>query len=1317
MVTASPTSPTSISPNTIPPVISTASPTLDSQIHPLKAALVPPTPVTTTTMVNKDAEAVISTIPLELQPNISPPTPNTSITSPIPYLDGLEEVSILDDVPLPYTILYHALVFKDEMPLSILMERHQTGLSQIRAWIDRATTLVGSIEQTRLQDVQQLEPEVLDVISGLHRHEATVESSLEILSHLEETIQPRRLEMKNQSHGSDMNPQGKRRRKRRGARMDLSGLSSSFSSSSSSEDSLSEFMALTGTPQNQEMKKDAEGQVEAQGASVQEIRKQWQQLLASMTGLGKTVREHQRLRLGLQSVDNLSGQVHEASQLLDRCLQVIETDRIEQQQQQQTPGAASSKTIPTIAELKMQAASVMANSHLGSRHYLASTFSSSTLALQATTNNDMLELESRMGLLSIQIASLKKSFPECKSSRMARRRSSATSHSSQTNQAASQHQQRRRRRNSRQDSTKSQATTPKTEENAHQPLENAAVIPTPRPQPSSNQQQNDSQAIKEQKERLVERYCELMASWQELRGRKKKLWRDLEHLDRWRAALTEKTETLVQMLEPIREIHQKCFKYLESLDQNKTLHDEQLLPLTPQEEEELARSRGQPSTSSSSPNKQRQTLPVHLRLYQSKSAHEDLGSRSSSSSRHQRQTSSYSGQSSQSMPRSATAPAAPGGGLPTLRFIAGVDPKPQRVLNTLASLLKDLEERQNNAAPNIENMFWVLESDLQLPSAAAAVTTTMSPSTQLVPPSLPSSPQQMDVASDTQTSPTRQQQQQQQPTSPMLATPVTKTMPTSPVSPGQVAPPTPRACCFNSVPVPFYPTATMVERHRSLKEQWSELKTSLDQMGPRLSAHFSTIEAQIQDAIQAAEAAAARREQEENDNKTLVGTGSVVDGHGRGEWRRSTSSPVLRRGNSVGRQIIVSPGWNPSSRAATPKWSAAPSLNPSLGGSVISGIDSQTGGPKFRRRYMLVTSESPLGSKGRPWCPSVSVTSPGLPGFPQTISTWGYFLIGPNGEIYPDEPRYLSPSPTPHSPPSRAHTSPNLKDTRPPFSPGGNRPYTALSQNRPMSGPRGMVRAKSAQSNPAGRTMKGGGGGGGGIGQGPNGGAGSVGASVPNLTSSGATMPDQPPLNLQQRRRGSKQTMPPGQLWIPANGLSSQSSVGSMTDSSLAFMTDDDDAEYDDDDDDDDGNYYSYGRALSSRSSMARGGHSSRASSRYYDQQCRVWSPSSPTPGLSTSSHGAPWSTHPMVAAARSSAALHTTLLARGTATSISPVSGGGEGGRGGLDRAMSVSPPMPTMAAFQQGSGRKIWLQNHSQQGSNTILAALSFTVPKFSM
>ncbi|KAF9978578.1 hypothetical protein BGZ73_001751 [Actinomortierella ambigua] len=1330
MVTASPTSPSVSEPLSTP---SPFTPSSATTVHPLKAALVPPPSVATTMAIASTTNA--TTTPIFTVEHLE-----TDDASPaIPHLDGLEEVSSLDDVPLPYTILYHALVFKDEMPLAILMERHQTGLDQLQVWIHQASALVASIEHTRLQDVQPLEQEVLDVISGLHRYEATVESSLEILQHLEETIHPR-LRMTNTDTITVDSNVSSRRMRRRARKRHMAG----GDLSSSSDESLSDMVA-SNLHHNQQQ----------YHSSVQQVRKQWQQLLASITGISKTVREHQRLRLGLQSVDNLSEQVREASGLLDRCIKAIESDRIDQQQQQKRTG----QTTPTLADVRQQAFRAGA----GSLRHLP--LSSSTMALQATTNNDMLELESRMGLLSIQIASLQKSFPECKASLWARRRSSATSHSSQATAAASQQkrQQQQRRRNSQQESTAKlrpltalDGSQPSMMDSKNHPDQTTATSTS-----TTNVSGNDS-AIKEQKLRLFERYRDLMAAWQELRTRKKKLWRDMEDLDRWRCELSERSEAIVQMLVPIQSLHQQCYKFLESLDKDKTLQDEQLLPQEEDQQQKKIPNPDQPP--SSPPHKQQrrqssqQPLPVHLRLYQSKSAQDELSSRSSSSSRHQRQSSSFSGRSQHSMTRSMTAPAAANGlqQQQQLRDMAGIDPRQQRVLDTLAFVLKNLEQQQLNTAPSIENMFWMLQSDLQLPGATSPA------------PSAPPSPSNGAMQSPQQPQPEAEppqpsQQQLLVPVSPVLATPVTTTMPTtpnSPGSPGQVAPPTPRVCFFNSVHLPFYPTADMVERHRALKEQWSELKTSLDQMGPRLSAHFAAIQMQIQDAMQASAAAAAaaqlRKEQDEGDNRTLVGG---VDGNGTtggSGWRSpsSGSSPILRRAPTIGRQIVVSPGWNPSTRVASPKWgySSNHSLVQSSSGDSLRG---------YRRRFMLVTSELPGGSKGRPWCPSVSVTSPGLPGFPQTISTWGYFIVGPNGEILPDLPRPLSPfstSPSPSSPfgPRNSHTLPNLKDTRPPFSPGGNRPYTSLSQNRPMYGGNhgkggngAPMRAMSVQSNKNRTSLRGGGAGGPGNSL--------DGASEPNLPTSMLMMMSQAqpnrngqasggaPLKLQQRRRGSKHTMPPGQLWIPASGLSSssdvvsgesRSSLGSWAPvSNMVFLSDEEalhDDDYDDDDDDDyDGErkeeYYAYLRRGSTTSSSSsrfsashhhqRQGSQSRSSGR--SSRPRIWSPLSAA-SSTTSSQYHPWSTNPMVAAARSSAALHATLLARGP--SISPGATTAAASAAGLgSRAMSASPPTPTASAFQQGVGRKIWLhhqhEQQKQQQQNGVLAALSFTVPKFSM
>ncbi len=113
-------------------------------------------------------------------------------------LDGLSEVTELERLPLPYKTLYHTLVFKNDMPVSLLQERHHSSAQQLLTWIQAALELVQTVTQSQQYQQQQqqrdeeedeeLEAEIQDVVSGFGNYEPTIESSIEILLQLEECI-------------------------------------------------------------------------------------------------------------------------------------------------------------------------------------------------------------------------------------------------------------------------------------------------------------------------------------------------------------------------------------------------------------------------------------------------------------------------------------------------------------------------------------------------------------------------------------------------------------------------------------------------------------------------------------------------------------------------------------------------------------------------------------------------------------------------------------------------------------------------------------------------------------------------------------------------------------------------------------------------------------------------------------------------------------------------------------------------------------------------------------------------------------------------
>ncbi|KAG0238826.1 hypothetical protein B0O80DRAFT_425275 [Mortierella sp. GBAus27b] len=274
-------------------------------------------------------------------------------------------------------------------------------------------------------------------------------------------------------------------------------------------------------------------------------------------------------------------------------------------------------------------------------------------------------------------------------------------------------------------------------------------------------------------------------------------------------------------------------------------------------------------------------------------------------------------------------------------------------LERLWATLQELDEKQNVVGPAIDNLFWVQEGELQH----------------------------------------RSQSLVDSPASPTLAE-------------------------YS----PLYPTLSMVERQKKLRHRWSALKTSLDTVGSKLHTHHTLMK----------ERADALRKREED--KMMVG--SSTDGAD-----RATSSPVPRRTNSNDsqrREAIagIAPNWASRSHRF-------------LRNRVVPSIAKETATVK---KYMLVKGDLPEWSKPRPWCPSANPASPGMPGFPLQTAQWGYYLLTKSQNEGDFGTVIATPAPIPTRAPSPPPVAKPLKDTRPPFSPAGNRRHTTFP--KPASTPR-----------------------------------------------------------------------------------------------------------------------------------------------------------------------------------------------------------------------------------------------------------------------
>ncbi|KAG0284709.1 hypothetical protein BGZ96_010949 [Linnemannia gamsii] len=785
-------------------------------------------------------------------------------------LDGLSEVTELERIPLPYKELYHTLVFKNDMPVNLLQEKHRTGAQQLLTWIQAALDLVKTVDAASQHEQQQqreeaenvynsyddrssrtssstsllegeLDVEIQDIVSGFGQYEPTIESSIEILLQLEECI-PRRLS------------------------------SSSITSISGDKNN--------NNNNSQENLDSSRPQVHL-SSELETILEQWSVLRGIISDLGGSVREHQRLRDGIQSIFNISEQTRDASDILDKCYRDIAAEKARISEWASSPSSTSIDRL--VSSLKNHSSSSLNGG-----------MSRSTSHSWGVDRNDMLELDSRIGLLSLKMESLHKSYPEC------------TRPGKQSRRA------------------------------------NSKVRPS------------ESESIADKKVMMQRHYQELLNDWYTLRTRRDQFWRGLEECDRWRTKIDKMAKQIETMLEPVEIFQKMCVNMLANL-----------------EGQTLAQISGEASSSTHEHQQQRENSPDSLEA-----------DRASTSKQ------------------------------PSL----SVD------LELLTATLQELNEKQMTVAPAIENIIWVQEGEIhhRTKNTGASLSSPMTPTTAVS----------------------------------MHAPPLSSIdSPTTTL----VSPPSPPSNSngSNTDSSILYPSLEMLDRQRELKHRWLDLKISLDTVGTKLLIHHTIIKERAEE-----EKALARRKREEDEAaakaKIAVGNGSSFDGN---DWRRSrdSTSPHTLRRSATSTATSRSPSVarshsamrSPSvTRPISPNWNTS---NRFLRGKLVSSLSMDSG---VVRKYMVVKSDQPSWAKPRPWCPSVSTTSPSMPGFPLQSSYWGYFLVGND----PDQDNYGQIIATPAPPPVRSATpaptkptTPSLKDTRPPFSPGGNRKFTALSTPpRPM---------------------------------------------------------------------------------------------------------------------------------------------------------------------------------------------------------------------------------------------------------------------------
>ncbi|GJJ74144.1 hypothetical protein EMPS_06502 [Entomortierella parvispora] len=790
-------------------------------------------------------------------------------------LDGLSEVTELERIPLPYKTLYHTLFFKNDMPVDLLQERHRTGSEQLLTWIQAALALLDTVAEESAQRQRQnldddekeeqdeeLEAEIQDVVSGFGHYEPTIESSIEILLQLEECVADR-----------------------------LSTRSPNDSISSLVDQN---HLSLTSTSKPLPLE-----QVVHISPAIETILEQWSRLRKIIDELSGSVREHQRLRDGIQNVRNISEQTRQASGILEKCLQSIAADK------QRTSELALS-----LAQRDKNSKDLSLQSELYSltpyQNSTASLSKGGTMSL-GVDSNDMLELDSRIGLLSLQIDTLQKTYPEC-----------TRTHRIKTLKAH----------------------------------KRDLLPPT---------QARASGTIAEKKQCIWVVYQELLGQWDDLRTGKEQLWRDLEECDRWRARIEKMAKQIESMLDPVEIFYKMCANMLSNLDRQSTMNA--LLAAVAASSPKRPSSPKGPSSPKSVKSSPRSVASRKSGSFMGSAAGSTAGSVPAS-------------------PRSVKSTSTVTPGTPATQATEDDVSEPIN-LETLWSTIQELDEKQTMVAPAIENMFWVQEGEIQHRTKTAAFS----------------------------------------PTTPTTA--VDRSVPPPSFALAMELP--------SPLPVdssPLYPNIELLERQRHLKARWSNLKTSLDAVGTRLHAHHTTLKEKANE-----EERLALAKKDEAENRTLVGSGNSIDGQG---WRSpsSPSSPNLRRSGTAphASKSPSSPTWSPSARF--------------LRGKLVSSqsMDSTAA----VRKYMLIKSDKPQWEKPRPWCPSVSVSSPGMPGFPLQTSSWGYFFLGPStneenfGELVATPAPPPKPKPTPPSSATKNKSSKILD--RPPFSPGGNRGYTALSK-------------------------------------------------------------------------------------------------------------------------------------------------------------------------------------------------------------------------------------------------------------------------------
>jgi hypothetical protein len=785
-------------------------------------------------------------------------------------LDGLSEVTELERIPLPYKELYHTLVFKNDMPVDLLQEKHRAGAQQLLTWIQAALDLVKTVDAATQQEQQQqreeaeniyngydgrssrtssstsllvgdLDVEIQDVVSGFGQYEPTIESSIEILLQLEECI-PRRL-------SSSSTP----------------GVSNDTNNNNSS---------------SQEDLDSSRPQVHL-SSELETILEQWSVLRGIISDLGGSVREHQRLRDGIQSIFNISEQTRDASDILDKCYRDIAAEKARVSEWASSPSSVSIDRL--VSSLKNHSSSSLNGG-----------MSRSTSHSWGVDRNDMLELDSRIGLLSLKMESLHKSYPECTRPGKQSRRG------------------------------------------------------------SSKARPDESESIADKKVMMQRYYQELLSDWYSLRTRRDQLWRGLEECDRWRTKIEKMANQIETMLEPVEIFQKMCINMLANL-----------------EGQTMAQISGEALSNN------------HEHQQQQESSPEALEADKASTSKQ-----------------------------PTLP----VD------LELLKATLQELDEKQITVAPAIDNIIWVQEGEIyhRTKNTGAALLSPMTPTTAVSMHAPPLS------ASDSPTT--------------------TLVTPPSPPS---------NSINGNADSSLLYPSPEILDRQRELKHRWSNLKMSLDTVGAKLLIHHKILKEKADEAE-----ALARKKKEEDEAaakaKISIGNGNSFDVNERRSSRDPTSPQTLRRSatsTATSRSPSVARSQSsmrsPSvTRPISPNWNTS---NRFLRGKLVSSLSMDSG---VVRKYMLVKSDQPSWAKPRPWCPSVSTTSPSMPGFPLQSSYWGYFLVGndPSQENFGQILAAPAPSPVRSATPAPAKpTTPSLKDTRPPFSPGGNRKFTALSAPpRPM---------------------------------------------------------------------------------------------------------------------------------------------------------------------------------------------------------------------------------------------------------------------------